>query len=75
MDELLKPFLPVLVQAPMVAILLWQIGTLWQDWKAEREQARQERLAMLQSLDDIYEQLFQLNRANNGSAALPREQR
>lgn len=48
------------VQAPIAAVLLLALNTVYQDWKQDREQARQERQALIdkmevnaQKLDDI----------------------
>lgn len=50
MDDLVKS---ILVQAPAVGVLLFALKMLYDDMKAEREVARQERQAMLDKIDGL----------------------
>lgn len=66
MDEFVKQ---VLVQAPAVGVLLFALKMLYDDMKAEREQARAERQAMLEKLDAVDDTL------NRQTVALARVER
>lgn len=58
MDELIKQFI---VNSPLIALLLYQLNIIYQDAKADRILAREERRQMLDKLDTLSGSIQDLN--------------
>lgn len=47
----------IISQAPMVALLLYQLNILYVDWKADRSKASDERMLMMDRIERLNERL------------------